>query len=314
MMIAREQYPAAYEVSPALVAFEDAQAMLISIAEPMLAEAKREAAHAEVVSAKRNGMRARRGEGQVGQMRDRERQRERKEAFERWLAGREVEWRKEDLLERLDAARLIVMDRVLRLDEETREEQEEVKSANSPSASRCRAASFTGESDISSPTHSPHVTNNDHMAHDDPGPSLIDLSPASRRRTYKRLYMRRKRAEASGGVAQLDYARLKPGRKASTTGNRSNRHEHENSADERNPKRQKPQKQNTPGKTRPYKIQHELKELEIDAGYLQENGLGLFHLGVLGRLMQCVPSHPIRLRFLALIDDARRLLYMSTRI
>ena len=45
-----------------------------------------------------------------------------------------------------------------------------------------------------------------------------DLSPASRRRIHNRLYMRRKRAEASGGVARLDPARLKPGRKASATG------------------------------------------------------------------------------------------------
>ena len=47
---------------------------------------------------------------------------------------------------------------------------------------------------------------------DDAAPDAIPsgLSPASRRRIHNRLYMRRKRAEASGGVALLDPARLKP--------------------------------------------------------------------------------------------------------
>jgi len=40
---------------------------------------------------------------------------------------------------------------------------------------------------------------------------LAGLSPASRRRIHNRLYMRRMRAEASGGVTLLDLARLKYG-------------------------------------------------------------------------------------------------------
>src|SRR5712671_480537 len=44
------------------------------------------------------------------------------------------------------------------------------------------------------------------------------------------------------------------------------------------------------GDTRPYKIQRELERLGIDAEYLRANGMDLFHLGALGRLMRCVLS------------------------
>ena len=43
------------------------------------------------------------------------------------------------------------------------------------------------------------------------------LSHTIRRRIFKRLCMQRKRAEASGGTAQPDPARLKPVRKVSAT-------------------------------------------------------------------------------------------------
>jgi len=41
---------------------------------------------------------------------------------------------------------------------------------------------------------------------------------------------------------------------------------------------------------RPYKIQSELECLGINAEYLRANGMDLFHLGALGRLMRCVLS------------------------
>ena len=44
-------------------------------------------------------------------------------------------------------------------------------------------------------------------------------------------------------------------------------------------------KQLVHSRTRPYKIQREFEQLGIGADYLHENGLGLFHLSVLGRLM-----------------------------
>jgi hypothetical protein len=109
--------------------------------------------------------------------------------------------------------------------------------------------------------------------------------------------MRRAFAEASGGVA-----RLKPGRKASAT---SKCRRPRGDTDER-PAR---------GDTRLYKTQSELDCLGIDAEYLRENGMDLFHLGALGRLMRCVLSlHPSlswkltpssRLRLYPRLDPAR---------
>jgi hypothetical protein len=293
-VITREQHPAAYEVSHALVAFEDTQAAHICAAEPARAEETNRVARAKAARAMLNEMRPRRDERQVGQKRDREGERERRVTFERWRAERRGEWDKEDVLGRLDAARLMVMDRVLRLDEERRgkEQQPQRLSVAGPSSTthRRQAASYATEPDISFPPTASH--DSDDVGDDDSGTIQTDLSPASRRRIYKRLYMRRKRAEATGGIAQLDHVRLKPGRKASATSTKSKQHEHEKGDDERNSKQQK--QQNMGGETLPYKVQRELEQLGISADYLRENGLGLFHLGALGRLMRCVPSYPVR--------------------
>jgi hypothetical protein len=99
--------------------------------------------------------------------------------------------------------------------------------------------------------------------------------------------MRRKRAEANGDVAQLDTARLKPGRKVSATSKFRQPKplgEGHSASDDENPNPKQPMR----GDTRPYRIQRELERLGIGADYLRANGMGLFHLGALGRLMRCV--------------------------
>ena len=65
---------------------------------------------------------------------------------------------------------------------------------------------------------SPHVAPiPDDDIDDVPGTIRSNLSPTSRRRFYMRFQMRRKRAEASGCIAELDPARLKPVRKVNAT-------------------------------------------------------------------------------------------------
>jgi len=242
----------------------------------------------------RNGMRVRRGEGAArGVARDREGQDTRREAFERWRAEREVVWAREDVLGRLDRVGLQVLDRMLRLDEESRAEaadsgDEEGCARQKPSADEAAITLRPAASSSSPvgggarhattpPPSSPPPTLNDDDIEDDDAPGAIpsDLSPAPRRRIHNRLYIRCKRAEASGGVALLDPARLKPGRKASATGK------------SRRP-RGDTDEQPARGDTRPYKIQSELECLGIDADYLRANGMDLFHLGALGRLMLCL--------------------------
>jgi hypothetical protein len=95
--------------------------------------------------------------------------------------------------------------------------------------------------------------------------------------------MRRKHAEASGGVAPLDPAHLKPRTQLSAT-SKCKRPRRDTDDETGDPKRP------APGDTRPYKIQRELERLGIDAEYLRANCMDLFHLGALGRLMRCVLS------------------------
>jgi hypothetical protein len=307
-MIARDQRPAAHEVSAALIALEDQLATCVCAAEPSRVREELGDARAEAERAVKNGMRLRRGEGGKGKSlaRDREGQEARRAAFEQWRGEHELGWAREDVLARLDVVGLQVLDRILRLDEERRaeggsgdeegeaeyedEDEDEDdgarqrRSAAGPSTTLLRAASLSsiaGESHATTPPPSspPAPISDDDK--DDGGPIPPNLSPISRRRVYKRLYMRRKRAEASGGAAQLDPSRLKPGRKASATSRYKQPHRNGDS-DSENPK------QPARGDTRPYKIQRELERLGIGADYLHANGLDLFHLGALGRLMRCV--------------------------
>ncbi|KAH9971645.1 hypothetical protein BJV74DRAFT_889311 [Russula compacta] len=286
--IARDQYPAAYEVSEALVALEDEHAARICAAEPARAKEEEAEARKDALRAVRNGMRVRRGEGTMGPRRDREGQEARKEEFERWRGEREVEWAREDVLARLDAVRLQVLDRMLRLDEEGRTEE-----AGSGDAVRrwdienilshgISVFSLLGTTrNIPTPS-SPVPPTSDDDEDDDAGSTPSSLFPADHARIRKRLYMRRKRAEASGGVAQLDPARLKPGRKASAT-SKYRQPLTDNDNNNENPRRP------ARGDTRQYRIQREFERLGIEVTYLRANGLGLFHLGALGRLMRLYP-------------------------
>jgi hypothetical protein len=258
--IARDQLPAAYEVSDALVELEDAHAARLAATEPTRTDKSCAAARAEAQRAMRNSMRVRKGEGTKGAERDRAGQQARREEFGKWCEEREGVWAREDVLARLDDVALQALDRMLRVDEE---------GGIPPSTDR--------------PAPSPADDSEDVDA-------LANLSPASRRRTYKRLYMRRKRAEASGGVAQLDPTRLKPGRKA-TAPNQRRPSADDSTDDDADPG---DDARRLHGTTRPYKVQRKLDELGIGAEYMRENGLGLFRLGALWRLMRCVshlPSH-----------------------
>ena len=307
--IGRDQHPAAHEVSAALVKFEDQQAALICAEEPVRAKKVEDEAREETLRAMKNGMRARRGEGEKGRGRDREGQEARRETFERWRAERENEWAREDALARLDPTGLQVLNRMVRMDEEKRfdagsdDEGEAVGRPLRRSSRNLRpvASSSSPGGELQAtppPPSSPPATSipdDDGEDDDDDEDDIVDdtgvnrsnLSPHSHRLVYKRLHMRRKRAEARGGIAQLNPARLKPGRKVSATSKFRNPMPrgggHDTSDDENlNPKQ--PER----GNTRPYKIQHEFERLGIGADFLRENGLGLFHLGALGRLMRYV--------------------------
>jgi len=100
------------------------------------------------------------------------------------------------------------------------------------------------------------------------------LSPTSRRRLQKRLYMRRKRAEQSGAEMNHTVNKLRPGREKIGRQSRLQ------------PKKQKGHKKS--GLTRPYRIRQQFAEQQINLTELQRTGLDLFHLSTLSRLIESV--------------------------
>ena len=157
-----------------------------------------------------------------------------------------------------------------------------------------------------------------------------NISPASRRRHQKRLYMRRKRARATGAAVEQTVHRLKPGRKrkgaafatsdvAETDENPSRmsqsgsatqmqvtsplvdilvdaRLSHPNitesstieQAQSFDQRAAGSRRSNASGMTRVYKIGEQLADLGIDVDWLYGQGLALFRLTGLARLMKCV--------------------------
>ncbi|KAH8987427.1 hypothetical protein EDB92DRAFT_1778038, partial [Lactarius akahatsu] len=294
--IARDQLPAAHEVSPALVVLEDTHAAALAATEPSRADETCAAARTEAERTMRNSLRARKGEGGRGAARDRVGQQERREELERWRAEQEGVWAREDTLARLDGVALQALDRMLRVDEERRVEahfrgEGEAEEHGPP---------VTGLSTVVPPSRATSPPASEHLStlaprnrgddSEDVDAVLANLSPASRRRARKRLYMRRKRAEACGGVAQLNPMRLKPGRKASATNKSKQRRPSTPDPDDTDEDAEQKRRGRRPhGITRPYKVQCKLDELGIDAKYMRENGLGLFRLGALWRLMRMYP-------------------------
>jgi len=194
------------------------------------------------------------------------------------------------VLGRLDRIGLQVLDRMPRLDKESRAEavgsgDEEGYACQRPSADEAVITLRPAASSSSPvggawhvtmppPSFPPHKFNDDIEDDDDPGAIPSNLSPASRRRIHNRLYIWRKRAEASGGVALIDPALLKPGRKA-------------NAMSECSQPRGDTDKQSG-SFTRPYKIQSELECLGIDTEYLRASCASFMCIGCLSLVVVVV--------------------------
>lgn len=121
----------------------------------------------------------------------------------------------------------------------------------------------------------PSVAGSSSMA---PSEADAQLSPASRRRFMKRMYMRRKRAEKSGGVVEETTARLKPGRKPLKRPGET--------VDENEPTRHP----RFSGKPRQAKMKDDLVNAGITAEWLEHESLNLFHFGAFHKLMRIYQS------------------------
>lgn len=142
------------------------------------------------------------------------------------------------------------------------------------------------------------------------GEDLSQMSPASRRRYKKRLYMRRKRAQATGTAIVELAERLKPGRRpkqhpsaaqASNSGSGSapdqttvpassvpgggTLEQAAVAAAEASGDHGTQRHPHASGPTLPYKRQAQLVSKGIDVQRLRKEGLDLFHLQAVSKLM-----------------------------
>jgi hypothetical protein len=209
-----------------------------------------------------------------------------KARFEKWHARKVAAWERDDLFKKLDDVHLQVLDTMLREDEE---------------AQRGKSLNRGGSANMISQDL-------------DTGMDTRVLSPTSRRRHTKRLYMRRKRARLRGeDVVPVTLARMKPGRKGkdkvTQVVEETEREEvlpsgkEMGNRDSMTPDLTYPDSQddeddggdagkvttkkriNVGGKRRYQKVRSDFENVGINASYLGEHGMDLFHLGRLGKLM-----------------------------
>nr|VWP01067.1 G-patch domain-containing protein [Ganoderma boninense] len=377
----RRELPAAVEVSEEWVAFEDRMADTMIALQPAWDQQPVIQAREDEVQARRNALRATKGSANTtSKVRDREKEKLRREELDNWLAEKTSDWEGEDLLSSLDRIKLTTLDRMLRDDEEGRgkadeaagcdfeegpapvQETEGIQAVDEQSsvahASRIDdqlidpvLLAISQPSSFSSPTFGepgpshtsgPSVPNSSSPFSQPTVPStppavsrslplspqppfhttpttttvpsagsnegsvgdLSQLSPGARRRYQKRLYMRKKRAQATGAVLIEAVERLKPGRKVRKAA----------SVDDLRARATKdvPSSPSTPGdglppaaasssqggnhgaessrKSTHSKLRAKFAFQGIDVQRLRRSGFDLFHLQSISKLMQTYNS------------------------
>lgn len=227
-----------------------------------------------------------------------------------------------EALKMLDACHLAVMESMLREAEEKGIglEQDVGTTSNTdyPRDAVCQSPPVTSSPDniesdnsqilqLRSPTPTPPYQQDDNL----------NLTPTSRRRLQKRIYMRRKRAEAMGEAFDPESARLRPGRKIRDKPVRLRPKTYKKTAnlnkgpisnvDDHAPTKHP----NKGGLNRPYRIKQQFMERKIDAQTLNEHDLGFLHLSTLARFMKIFRSgydFPKAGAEAAISDDTIRLL------
>ncbi|KAH7921647.1 hypothetical protein BV22DRAFT_1132114 [Leucogyrophana mollusca] len=357
-------HEAAIEMSDEWVEVEELMAAEVAGHEDEWARARIEDARGEAVKRKRKEMfsskakkrKTEQSEEVVMSADERERLKAR---FKEWKASERFQWDREDLLARLEAVHLQVLDTILRegLERRADEEDDEEDASTSqgggrkidamtPSLDRMNvisdnmidpallalsgnAPSTTIELDTSDavlpttstsylslasttlvePTRAPSLpVAPSEDALNSGNVDVATMSPTSRRRYQKRLYMRRKRAQQNGEAVVTDITRMKPGRKdrrakekTRDSGEVVDTQSHTPpepasmpaslslppvDAEEPEEGENKPApRQKVRGKTRFYKIKAEFETAGINAGWLREHSMDLLHPSALGKLM-----------------------------
>ncbi|VDC04944.1 unnamed protein product [Peniophora sp. CBMAI 1063] len=245
-LLPRAKFPLAHEAPQELIEYEESQAAMCmeyeaEYAEEMVAETRREE---EREWRKEKGIGTRVGRPKKGgtretaqEKRDREMEKEHRADIAEWRAEREPFWEAEDALRNMDIVQLGALDRLIKrgerqgpLDNVEAEDgvivpdllpgqraTSDPRGSQQPSAGQSEEDAVAGPSSQPSRPTTPAPASTSALA----TPSAVDdeedpanLSPASKSRLRKRLWMRRKRAAARGEVADMSRTLLKPGKKA----------------------------------------------------------------------------------------------------
>lgn len=228
--LSRQVFLPAIEVSDKWIHFEDEQAEAMASHEATWDQEYRDERRAMALRDEKEAMRMQKRKF-TENGRDREEEKRRRIAFEEFRANQEAQWRRDDYLSVLDGPHLQALDNILREAEEPpnptvcenegcsqQSEGNKTHSANIPDA--IIDPSLLEISTTIRPTEAEAIlspinanTQTFKATQENECFDLSKLSPSSRRRHKKRLHMRRKRAEATGGQMLTSVAKLKPGRK-----------------------------------------------------------------------------------------------------
>ncbi|KAF8625426.1 hypothetical protein AX15_005388 [Amanita polypyramis BW_CC] len=301
----RKNIDIAFEVSDSWVEFEEWNASSMSVAELLWGDERCRASRQAEID---------------------KRHADTPDGFNDWTREAEAQWNREDTLRRLDTLQLNVLESILRVEDLSYSSVSIEQDSKTVTQEACLGLGTTVTEAIDNVNIEPRGDHIQPAAQTPILPAAADqtstqteqvlssaaprdgltpdilasqsepgfLSPASRRRLYKRLYMRRKRAEQSGREMNLAASKLRPGRE--TTGMRNPRPKKYNTKRSREGTAESHTeevflKSHRPsGMTRYYKIRQHFAEQEIDPGELRKSGLDLFHLSMLGRLMELYKS------------------------
>ena len=260
----RTSAPSARCVSTKWIEYEEKQAALLARNEVEWERSQLATGRERILKEEKSRIRKRREKGFVRDRVARAQEQERREEYMRRVEEYERLWDQEDTMDSLGYNELSFLDSLIRTHTEAngtnafateddavdQPEPDDPLSPNSPT----QIAELSGDGET----------------------SPIDMSSmnaAERRRLQKRLYMRRKRAEASGRTPIQDNVRLRPGRRTTrpqpldplTTS------ESDKGRDEGKKWRKR-------GLTVAQQLHLQFSELGIDVGTLQEGGLDIFNL------------------------------------
>lgn len=302
--VTRDELHIAHEASNRWIEFENEYSEALAAQERTFVEESIRKSREEEVKRHRDQIRAPRGGGRLADnSRDREGEKARRKVFQEWHKQAQEKWEKDDILGAMDMAVMKAVDALVRDGEASGEQTgPPLKETNLAQLSAISVLDANSEQVGTTQPTSPNTPNSPPVPNQQrtPGsstavesnPAEDELSPASRRRALKRIYMRRKRAEATGGVVNESTERLKRGRRPLGGADDDSEDDESTPIDEitsssrRSEADVRRRHPHPSGKTLPYKMRERLGSAGITSKWLADEGFDLLHMTSLTKLMR----------------------------